>query len=185
MTKNIAAIGESLIWIKVVGVGSASVGKTCLIKHFCESKFTSSYQPTVGVDYGFKIQSLQGVDVRVHLWDLSGQPEYIDVRNELYTETDAVFLVFDVTNQASFECLDMWLRELSKYGTPSAEVVLVGNKIDLKPKRMVSQADAKKWANAHKLNYYETSSSSGEGVEKMFTEVLMTVMKKRKLQSQS
>jgi DnaJ family protein C protein 27 len=48
--------------------------------------------------------------VRVHLWDLSGNAEYLDVRNELYANTDAVFLTFDLTNQASFESLDIWLR---------------------------------------------------------------------------
>ena len=68
--------------------------------------------------------------VRVHLWDLSGNEEYLDVRNELYGNSDAVFLVFDVTNSVSFEDLDLWMRELNKYGSgPSPHVVLVGNKV--------------------------------------------------------
>lgn len=67
--------------------------------------------------------------VRVHLWDLSGSPEYIDVRNELYGQTDAVFLVFDVTNQASFESLDTWIKEINKYSGGIQEIVLVANKV--------------------------------------------------------
>ena len=70
--------------------------------------------------------------MRVHLWDLSGSPEYIDVRNELYGQTDAVFLVFDVTNQASFESLDTWLKEINKYSGGVQEVVLVANKVKLR-----------------------------------------------------
>ena len=68
--------------------------------------------------------------MRVHLWDLSGSPEYIDVRNELYGQTDAIFLVFDVTNQASFESLDTWMKEITKYGGGGIhEIVLVANKV--------------------------------------------------------
>jgi len=67
--------------------------------------------------------------VRVHLWDLSGSPEYIDVRNELYGQTDAVFLVFDVTNPASFESLDTWIKEIDKYSGGIQNMVLVANKV--------------------------------------------------------
>ena len=67
--------------------------------------------------------------MRVHLWDLSGNAEYLDVRNELYGSTDAVFLVYDVTNAASFESLETWLREIAKFTTPMPEVCLVGNKV--------------------------------------------------------
>lgn len=49
----------------VVAVGNASVGKTCLIKHFCESKFSQCYHATVGVDYGFKVQNIKGIPIRV------------------------------------------------------------------------------------------------------------------------
>ena len=67
--------------------------------------------------------------VRVHLWDLSGGHEYNDVRNELYVGTDAVFLVYDVTDQASFDSLDVWMRELKKYGAGKAFACLVANKV--------------------------------------------------------
>ena len=42
---------------------------------------------------------------KVHLWDLSGDQQYYDVRAELYGGTDACFVVFDVTNPSSFENL--------------------------------------------------------------------------------
>ncbi|XP_074662642.1 dnaJ homolog subfamily C member 27-like [Tubulanus polymorphus] len=181
LPRNVQTVSQSLMWIKLVGIGNSCCGKTCLIKHFCESKFNQGYQPTVGVDYGFKIQNIKGLDLRVHLWDLSGQSEYLDVRNELYSQTDAVFLVFDITNQASFENLDQWLREIVKYamGHVAPEIVVVGNKVDLKSKRVVSLTEAKKWASSHKLLYYETSALTGEGIEKMFHELLERVISKK------
>jgi len=60
---------------------------------------------------------------------LSGSPEYIDVRNELYLQTDTIFLVYDVTNQASFDSLEMWMKEVTKYMTGKAEMMLIANKV--------------------------------------------------------
>ena len=67
--------------------------------------------------------------VRVHLWDLSGNSEYFDVRNELYNGTDAIFLVYDVTNTSSFESLDQWIREVKRYASGDPEMYIVGNKV--------------------------------------------------------
>ena len=69
------------------------------------------------------------LSVRVHLWDLSGHDEYIDVRNELYGNTDAAFLVYDITQTSSFDNLETWLKELKKYGSQSPVVCLIGNKV--------------------------------------------------------
>ena len=65
------------------------------------------------------------------MWDLSGSPEYIDVRNELYLQTDAIFLVFDVTSQLTFDALDAWIKEVQKYTTGNPEILLVANKVIL------------------------------------------------------
>lgn len=169
---------SSLIWIKAVAAGNAGVGKTCIIKHFCEDKFSHGYQPTVGVDYGFKIQNIANVDLRVHLWDLSGHSDYQEVRNELFSDTQACFLVFDVTNRHSFDNLEFWLKELNRYCTSPSHVVVVANKIDIKAKRVIQSDEATKWAAGKKVKYYETSAFNGEGITRMFAEVLQEVMTK-------
>ncbi|XP_022109663.1 dnaJ homolog subfamily C member 27-B-like [Acanthaster planci] len=163
---------SSLVWVKVIALGTAAAGKTCIIKHFCEDKFSAVYQPTVGVDYGFKIQKVKNHELRVHLWDLSGQLEYAEVRSELYGGTQACILVFDVTNRNSFESLEYWLKEAARHGGGAVHTVVVANKIDIRGKRAVSAEEAIKWAAAKKLKYYETSAMSGEGILRMFCEVL-------------
>ena len=85
------------------------------------------------------------------MWDLSGNMEYVDVRNELYSGTDAVFLVYDVTQKKSFDNLDVWMRELNKYSAPRPVVCLVANKCDQKSKRVVPPADGQKYAALQKI----------------------------------
>ena len=40
--------------IKVLSMGSAGSGKSCLIKRYCEERFVTKYIATIGVDYGVK-----------------------------------------------------------------------------------------------------------------------------------
>jgi DnaJ family protein C protein 27 len=63
------------------------------------------------------------------MWDLSGSAEYADVRNELYSGTDAIFVVYDVTNAASFEAVDSWLREANRFSTGSPDIYIIANKV--------------------------------------------------------
>ncbi|KAJ8019870.1 DnaJ-like subfamily C member 27 [Holothuria leucospilota] len=168
----------SLKWVKIVTVGNPGVGKTCIIKHFCEDRFTPSYQATVGVDYGFKIQAVGEVEVRVHLWDMSGHSDYSEVRSELYVDSQACLLVYDVTNKASFDNLDYWLKEITHFTTEPVDIVIVANKVDVKTKKAIPKEEGAKWAQSRNLRFFETSSLSGHGIQSLFQEVLKTVLQR-------
>jgi DnaJ family protein C protein 27 len=73
--------------IKIISMGESGVGKSCVIKRFCEEKFVSKYISTIGIDYGVKPVNIKGEEVRVNFWDLSGLPEFLEVRNEFYKDT--------------------------------------------------------------------------------------------------
>lgn len=53
-------------------------------------QFEPRYISTIGVDYGVKQLSLFNREVKVHFWDLSGHPDFVEVRNEFYRDTHAV-----------------------------------------------------------------------------------------------
>ena len=53
---------------------------------------------------------INGYDVKVNFWDLSGHPEFYDVRNEFYKDTQGCLLVYDVTARRSFEQLNVGTR---------------------------------------------------------------------------
>jgi len=66
--------------IKIVSVGNAEVGKSCLIKRYCEGRFVKRYISTIGIDYGVKKLSLKGYNVSVNFFDLSGSEDYKLIR---------------------------------------------------------------------------------------------------------
>ncbi|XP_031551328.1 dnaJ homolog subfamily C member 27-like [Actinia tenebrosa] len=179
LVKAIKDTAGSLFWIKVAGIGNEAVGKTCLVKNFCEKKFSKSYHQTVGVDYGFKIHKINGIEYRINFWDFGGNEDYDEIRIELYGQTQACIIVYDVTNRLSFESIDKWLHEFMSGGGKNAVMAVVANKVDLTSRRVVSSKEGQKWAKDHDFKYYETSSATGSGVYDMFNDLLTTVVERK------
>jgi DnaJ family protein C protein 27 len=89
-TAGSSAESAGVLRLKVVSFGDANVGKSCLIKRFCENKFVAKYVATIGVDYGVKPVKIKEREVRVNFFDLSGLEAYTEIRNEFYKDSSAV-----------------------------------------------------------------------------------------------
>lgn len=76
--------------------------------------------------------------------------------------------MFDVTSRQSFVALESWLREAAQFGARDFRGVVCANKIDLGKRRTVPEAEARRWAEARGLGYWEVSAKSGEGVMELF-----------------
>lgn len=61
-----------LLVATLIAAGSATVGKSTLIKRYCESRFVQKYIPTIGIDYGVKPVRVLGHDLKVNFFDTSG-----------------------------------------------------------------------------------------------------------------
>ena len=114
--------------IKVISVGDAQVGKSCLIKRYCENRFQQKCVPTIGIDYGVKPVHIDQTEtaVRVNFWDLAGPAHYRGLRAEFYEHAQGAMLVYDVADRTSFDALPAWLEEAADHGaTPSIALALV------------------------------------------------------------
>ena len=56
---------KDLLRIKIITMGDAGCGKSCLVKRYCEERFVSKYISTIGIDYGVKPAKVAGKDVRL------------------------------------------------------------------------------------------------------------------------
>lgn len=67
----------------------------------------------------------------INFWDFSGQPEFFEVRNEFYRDSNAIILVMDLSLRSSLHGLDMWIREANENGVePEVPLFVVGTKKD-------------------------------------------------------
>jgi DnaJ homolog subfamily C member 27 len=163
--------------IKVLSVGSGGCGKSCLVKRYCEERFISKYIATIGVDYGVKPVDLDGMNIRVNFWDLSGHQEFFEIRNEFYKDAQGIILVYDVSVRESFEALDNWLAEATKFGANvrNIPIVLCANKVD--KRRLVSEEEGRQYAAAKHFTYFETSASSGANVNEAFEYIFRSILR--------
>lgn len=168
------------IRVKVISMGNAEVGKSCLIKRYCEKRFVNKYLATIGIDYGVTKLQLRDKELKVNIFDMAGHPYFYEVRNEFYKDTQAAILVYDVTNRASFESLDAWLQEMrNEIGQPQKMDNIIffvcANKVD-RGNRMVDNTEGRIWAEGKGFQYFETSAASGEGVNDMFQAIFNSLL---------
>jgi small GTP-binding protein len=116
-------------------------------------------------------QKIGKTNYQFNVWDLAGDQNYIEVRNEFYKESQALLIMFDVTRKNTFDAMDMWLREVSKNGGENLPVFVIGNKID-RADRKIQKSDAEKWVKQRSFaGYFETSPKDGNGYLALFSAI--------------
>ncbi len=87
-------------------VGNSGVGKSSLLLRYADDVFTESYLATIGVDFKFKVKTIQNKVVKMQIWDTAGQQRFRTIVNTYYKstifgklDTHAVFLVFDLASK--------------------------------------------------------------------------------------
>ena len=95
---------------KIVILGDTCVGKSCLLLRFTDEKFMSTHHPTIGVDYRSQIVKVEDKQVKLQLWDTSGQERYKTITSTYYRRAKGVVLVYDPTEEDSFVNVSKWLK---------------------------------------------------------------------------
>ncbi|KAG7155642.1 Ras-related protein Rab-30-like [Homarus americanus] len=127
---------------KVVLIGNAGVGKTCLVRRFTQ----------------------------LQIWDTAGQERFRSITQSYYRSAHALILVYDISSQPTFDCLPDWLREIEQYASCKVLRVLVGNKTDREDRELPTHV-GEEFAHRHNMYFIETSAKEADNVEKLFIEI--------------
>ncbi|EGR27992.1 hypothetical protein IMG5_185750 [Ichthyophthirius multifiliis] len=163
---------EDQLLLKILSVGDSSVGKSCLIKRYCEERFVNKYITTIGVDYGVKKMNISGKKVAINFFDLSGDDDYQEIRNPFFKDSQGILLVFDLDNRESFLNLLKWERIMKENGVDFTRsiVFIVGNKTDLNSKQ-IEMGEITQFIRKRGWEYYQTSANTGDGVKDLFEKI--------------
>jgi len=172
---------------KVVLVGNAGVGKTCLVRRFTQGLFPPGQGATIGVDFMIKTVEIEGEKIKLQIWDTAGQERFRSITQSYYRSAHSLILVYDVSNQPTFDCLPDWLREIEEYASPKVLRVLVGNKIDRDDPEIPPEV-GEQFAARHNMYFLQTSAKNCDNVDRLFTDIaheLLQQAKTRDLPSES
>jgi len=153
---------------KIVLVGDTQVGKTSIALRYATNVFSKNYSPTTGVDFYLKRTTVAAnKNCALKLWDISGKAMQGKMLDKYIYGADAVMLIYDVTNTATFDSLQDWL-ELARIclsgGEKRPSFALVANKIDQEHLRVIKSDRHHKFAQENGLLTYAVSAKTGEGV---------------------
>eukprot|EP01115_Flamella_aegyptia_P000962 TRINITY_DN114_c0_g1_i4.p1 TRINITY_DN114_c0_g1~~TRINITY_DN114_c0_g1_i4.p1 ORF type:complete len:203 (+),score=86.15 TRINITY_DN114_c0_g1_i4:82-690(+) len=153
---------------KLLLIGDSGVGKSCLLLRFADDTYTESYISTIGVDFKIRTIELQGKTIKLQIWDTAGQERFRTITSSYYRGAHGIIVVYDITDQVSFNNVKQWLQEIDRYACENVNKLLVGNKCDLTNKRVVETSAAKEFADGLGIPFLETSAKNATNVEQAF-----------------
>lgn len=145
---------EATYNLKVVIVGDSGVGKSNIINRYCNDEFMQDGKATVGVELETKFFKVQNEVLNVSIWDTAGQERFKSITNAYYRGAHGVIVVFDLTRKETFENCRNWFNEVKNANSQILNnMLLVGNKSDLKDLRQVTADDGKEMAASLSIEF--------------------------------
>ena len=95
------------------------------------------FQATIGIDFLSKTMYLEDRTVRLQLWDTAGQERFRTITTAYYRGAMGIMLVYDITNEKSFDNIKNWIRNIEEHASADVEKMILGNKCDMNDRRQV------------------------------------------------
>ncbi|GAY33706.1 hypothetical protein CUMW_007670 [Citrus unshiu] len=187
-----ATTGNKNINAKLVLLGDVGAGKSSLVLRFVKGQFIEFQESTIGAAFFSQTLAVNDATVKFEIWDTAGQERYHSLAPMYYRGAAAAIIVYDITNQASFERAKKWVQELQAQGNPNMVMALAGNKADLLDARKVTVEaiftvendnlessenllclfkEAQAYAQENGLFFMETSAKTATNVNDIFYEI--------------
>ena len=90
-----------------------------------------------GIDFKIRTIELDGKKIKLQIWDTAGQERFRTITTAYYRGAMGIMLVYDITNEKSFENIKNWIRNIEEHASADVEKMILGNKCDMNDRRQV------------------------------------------------
>jgi small GTP-binding protein len=140
---------------KIVLLGSASVGKTCIICRAVSDEFDKELE-------------IGDTTLNLQIWDTAGQERFRTLAPMYYGNAVIALLVFSVIDNHSLQDVQNWVEEMKQQTEQMPTLFVVANKIDLVDERRVLPEQG------------QAVATTGDGIEELSIRVAEESLKKLK-----
>ena len=163
---------------KMIVIGDAGVGKSCLTTKAAKGIFDETYSATVGFEFLTFNVKLNDKVIKLQIWDTCGQEIYRSLISSFYRNASLAMMVYSIDSKESFIHIETWLKEVKLQSNPDIKIFLIGNKADLEDKREVKLDEAKQFKNENDIHYFsEASAKTGLNAQEVFIEAAKLLYK--------
>jgi small GTP-binding protein len=155
--------------MKVVLVGDAQVGKTCMLSRLTNNSFNETTPATVvGAFQTHTMDTSKGL-ITIQIWDTAGQEKFRSLAPMYYRAANVAIICFDLTNRRTFTGAAAWADDLAERAAGDIQTIIVGTKSDLVVERTVALREGKELAKSKgAADYLECSAKTGAGIHEVF-----------------
>lgn len=183
-------------FIIILFINKIRVGKTCLTKMISNNTFEESYKQTIIISIANKTAILtDNSKIQLKLIDSPGNLDFknLNTISKILNKLKALFIVFDLTNQKSFEKIKDLINKCQKYidennkGDKNKQpktfsdlpILVIGNKKDLTSDIKVKKAEVQDFVDKLQkekklvyINYHEVSVKENKGIENLYQDII-------------
>ena len=163
---------------KIIIVGETCVGKSNIISRYLNGEFNYNSTNTLGAELSNKYLTIKDRKTKLQIWDTAGQERYHSIISTYFKGSHGCFIVYDITNDESFDRVDFWHESVKQVANKNVSFVLVGNKCDLEESRLVPKERGEEKAKSLNCPFFETSALSDLNINGVFNQMLENIYEK-------
>ena len=157
-------------------VGDCNSGKTNLVARLAGDTFVSAYKRTIGVEYQSRTVELDGVQIKLQIWDTSGDPRYRAITSAFYRGSMGAIVTYSATEEETFANVSYWIEHVKKTAASNIKLMLIGTHGDCTDKKAVDYDTAHDFARKKSIPFFEVSSKDGTNVELAFMTLVANIL---------
>ena len=161
---------EDIVRCKTIIVGNSGVGKTSIISRYLR-KFNPNERSTIGASFTNRLEIINDNKILFEMWDTAGQEKFRSINSIFYQDANICILVYDITNQKSFEELkDYWYNSVLENSSNDIIFQIVGNKIDLFDQEVVDRKDVEDFCKqlGTEVNFVSAKDENSVYIDELF-----------------
>jgi len=165
--------------LKILIVGDSCVGKSNFIFRYIKNEYSGKHFTSTGAELKNTAVVVGSNKFRLQIWDTAGQKKYESITKSLFSKMQGFIVMFDITNEESYIGAKSWIKSIKEENGKNSPIILIGNKSDLEDKRLISFEEITKYANEANLQYIETSSKTGNNINKSINIICKLILENK------